>query len=75
MAVYVLVDNLKCQAPYFQRKILKQHGSIGRKRYYSALGQPTAIKLLQKKYLKEASWSTNWPSDLPNILRYVFFKL
>lgn len=46
MAVYVLVDNLKCQAPYFQRKILKQHGSIGRKRYYSALGQPTAIKLL-----------------------------
>lgn len=65
MAVYVLVDNLKCQAPYFQRKILKQHGSIGRKRYYSALGQPYCNLLLQKKYLLRRPHGQQIRSDLP----------
>lgn len=41
----------KVPNPWFPRKISKQQGSIGYKRHYSALGQATTIKLLQKFFL------------------------
>lgn len=48
----------KVPSPVVPTENFKQQGSIGHKRHYSALGQPTAIKLLQI-FFPEAGCSTN----------------